>query len=270
MADHMTVGVIGGTGMLGRSMVAGLLGSGVVAPQSLWVANRSGNRGDLPEGVQVTADAQVLIRACEVVILSVPPAHFEALEVAASGKLVISVMAGVSRARIAAQTGAERVVRAMSSPAAAQRLAFSPWCGDLGDEDAARVAALLGACGTTVQFADEAQIEVFTALTGPVPGFVAQFAAAMADYAARRGVAPEVADMAVRQLFLASGQMLAETAPTPEEHVEEMIDYAGTTAAGLLAMRSAGLQAAVDAGLDAAVARTREIAEQGPQPGVAP
>ena len=101
MADHMTVGVIGGTGMLGRSMVAGLLASGVVAPQSLWVANRSANRGDLPEGVQVTADAQVLVRACDVVILSVPPAHFEALEMAASGKLVISVMAGVSRARIA-------------------------------------------------------------------------------------------------------------------------------------------------------------------------
>ncbi|MCT4370745.1 NAD(P)-binding domain-containing protein [Yangia mangrovi] len=260
MADQMTVGVIGGTGMLGRSLVTGLLESGVVAPRALWVANRSGSRGDLPEEVEVTADAQALVRACEVVILSVPPGLFEALEVDAADRLVISVMAGVSRVRIAAHTGADRVVRAMSSPAAARRLAFSPWCGDLGAEDAARVTALLGACGSTAEVPNEAQVEVFTALTGPVPGFVAQFAATMIDYAERRGVAPEVAHMAMRQLFLASGQMLAGDALAPDGHVQEMIDYAGTTAAGLLAMQAAGLQDVVDAGLDAAVARTRAIA----------
>ncbi len=259
MADRMTVGVIGGTGMLGRSLVGGLLDGGAVRPENLWVANRSGARGDLPEGVQVTAEAPELIEACDVVILSVPPALFEALEVDASGKLVISVMAGISRERIAAQTGAARLVRAMSSPAAARRLAFSPWCGDLDEADRARVAALLGACGTTAEVADEAQIEVFTALTGPVPGFVAQFAAAMGEYATRRGVAPEVADMAMRQLFLSAGEMLAGDAPSAQKHVQGMIDYAGTTASGLLAMQAAGLQQIVDEGLDAAVSRTREI-----------
>uniref|UniRef100_A0A2A3JZC1 Pyrroline-5-carboxylate reductase dimerisation domain-containing protein n=1 Tax=Alloyangia mangrovi TaxID=1779329 RepID=A0A2A3JZC1_9RHOB len=120
--------------------------------------------------------------------------------------------------------------------------------------------ALLGACGSTAEVPNEAQVEVFTALTGPVPGFVAQFAATMIDYAERRGVAPEVAHMAMRQLFLASGQMLAGDALAPDGHVQEMIDYAGTTAAGLLAMQAAGLQDVVDAGLDAAVARTRAIA----------
>ncbi|WP_226623096.1 pyrroline-5-carboxylate reductase family protein [Alloyangia pacifica] len=260
MTDGMTVGVIGGTGMLGRSMVTAFLDSGVVPPGALWVANRSGARGDLPEAVQVTADAQALAAACEVVILSVPPALFEALRIDASGALVISVMAGVSRARIAEHTGATRVVRAMSSPAAARRLAFSPWCGEVSTDDGTRVTELLGACGKAAEVADESQIEIFTAMTGPVPGFVAQFAAAMADYAARRGVAPEVADMAVRQLFLASGEMLAQEAPTPQQHVQEMVDYAGTTAAGLLALQDAGLQGVVDRGLDAAVARTREIA----------
>ncbi|SDI40794.1 pyrroline-5-carboxylate reductase [Alloyangia pacifica] len=259
MADRMTVGVIGGTGMLGRSLVSGLLDGGVVRPGELWVANRSGARGDLPEGVRVTADASELVAACDVVILSVPPGHFDALEIDASGRLVISVMAGVSRDRIAAHTGASRVARAMSSPAAARRLAFSPWCGELDEADRARVAAVLGACGTTAEVADEAQIEVFTALTGPVPGFVAQFAAAMADYATRRGVAPEVVDMAMRQLFLSAGEMLAGDAPTAQAHVQGMIDYAGTTAAGLLAMQAAGVQQVVDEGLDAAVARTREI-----------
>ncbi|WP_237220252.1 pyrroline-5-carboxylate reductase family protein [Salipiger sp. CCB-MM3] len=260
MGAQVTVGVIGGTGMLGRSLVTGLLASGEVAAEGLWVSNRSGGAEGLPDGVQATADAQALVAACDVVILSVPPAQFGALEIDASGKLVISVMAGVSAARIAEHTGAERVVRAMSSPAAARRLAFSPWCGALSAEDRAHVTRLLGACGSTAEVPDEAQIEIFTAMTGPVPGFVAQLAASMADYAERRGVAPAVADMAVRQLFLASGEMLAGDRQTASAHVRGMIDYAGTTAAGLLAMQEAGFQDAVDAGLDAAVARTREIA----------
>ncbi|MCA0997674.1 pyrroline-5-carboxylate reductase family protein [Alloyangia pacifica] len=260
MGAQVTVGVIGGTGMLGRSLVTGLLASGEVAAEALWVSNRSGRAEGLPDGVLVTAEAQALVAACDVVILSVPPAQFGALEIDASGKLVISVMAGVSAARIAEHTGAERVVRAMSSPAAARRLAFSPWCGALSAEDCAQVIRLLGACGSTAEVPDEAQIEIFTAMTGPVPGFVAQLAASMADYAERRGVAPEVADMAVRQLFLASGEMLAGDPQTASAHVRGMIDYAGTTAAGLLAMQEAGFQDAVDAGLDAAVARTREIA----------
>ncbi|WP_353471481.1 pyrroline-5-carboxylate reductase dimerization domain-containing protein [Salipiger sp. H15] len=259
MSTGMTVGVIGGTGMLGRSLVAALLDSGVVRPEHLWVANRSGARGDLPEAVRVTARAQELADACDAVILSVPPALFAALELRAPDALVISVMAGVSRARIAGQTGARRIARAMSSPAASRRRAFSPWCGDLPAEDRALVETLLGACGSTAEVADEAQIEVFTAMTGPVPGFVAQFAACMADYAARRGVAPEVAEAAVRQLFLAAGEMLAWDGPAPCEHVREMVDYAGTTAAGLLALQEAGLQRVIDDGLDAAVARTRAI-----------
>ncbi|MBE9639875.1 pyrroline-5-carboxylate reductase family protein [Salipiger mangrovisoli] len=260
MTQGLAVGVIGGTGMLGRSLVAGLLDSGLLRSGALWVANRSGTRGALPEEVRVTADAQELVAGCDVVILSIPPAQFGALDLDASGRLVISVMAGVSLARLAERSGASRVVRAMSSPAAARGLAFSPWCGAIGDADRARVTALLAAWGKTAEVADESQIELFTAMTGPVPGFVAQFAACMAEFATRRGISPSVADMAVRQLFLSAGEMMAQGAASPQDHVQEMVDYAGTTAEGLLAMQAAGVQRVVDIGLDAAVARTRKIA----------
>src|SRR5690606_14628964 len=139
-------------------------------------------------------------------ILAVPPAAAASIAIAAPGRLVISVMAGVSLARLAALTGATPVVRAMSRPAAGQGLAYSPWVAGSGvtARDRGTVRAIFDACGLTDELAEEDQIDQFTAMTGPVPGFVALYADAMIRHATARGIAPEVAERAIRQLFLAS------------------------------------------------------------------
>jgi pyrroline-5-carboxylate reductase len=150
----------------------------------------------------------------------------------------------------------------MSSPAAELDLAYSPVFAAPAAtaEDRDRTARLLGACGL-VDFIDtEAQIDTFTALTGPVPGFVAFFARAMTEHAIGAGIAPKIADRAVRQLFRAAGTILATDPRTPADHVAEMIAYAGTTAAGLELLEASDLTRIIDRALAAATARARTIA----------
>lgn len=262
MPEHVTFGLIG-AGMLGRAIARGLLESKVVAAENFWISNRSGRLSGFDDhrGLTVTSDNRALAAACDAILLCVPPAAAGDIGIHTPDRLVLSVMAGVSLARLRDLTGAARVVRAMSSPAAAARLAYSPWVASqaVTARDRHLVERLLGAIGQADEVFDEAQIEVFTAITGPVPGFVAFFADCMARYAIEQGVPDAVADRAVRQLFLAAGNMMAEGEATPRDHVREMIDYNGTTAAGLLAMRSSPLAEAIAGGLDAAVARTRSI-----------
>lgn len=264
MADGtLAIGIIGGSGMLGRAIATALLERGGIAPGRLWIANRSGRlaaEGALARA-RVTAKAQELADACDVILLSVPPDQAVELEISAPGKLVVSVMAGVSLDRIAQITGARRAVRAMSSPAAALGLAFSPWVAvpAVTDADRDALSVIFGACGATAEVASEAMVETFTALTGPVPGFVAYFAECMANFATSQGIPEDVADRAVRQLFLAAGQMMATGAATPADHVQEMVDYAGTTAAGLTAMRASALEVCLAEGLQAAVDKTRKM-----------
>jgi pyrroline-5-carboxylate reductase len=264
MADSaMTIGIVGGTGMLGRAIAVALLRSGTVPPARLWLSNRSGIAASISgfSGFHVTADNQALADACSLVLLCVPPTQAGALSLHTPDRLVVSVMAGVTRDEIARLTGASRVVRAMSSPAAAIGLAFSPWLPSAAvtPGDRAAVARLFSACGATAEVPDETQIELFTSMTGPVPGFVAYFAQCMTDYATRHGIAPETADLAIRQLFLAAGRIMAEGSDRPVDHVRAMIDYAGTTAAGLEAMRASPLASSIAAGLDAAVTKTRQM-----------
>lgn len=271
MASLPSLGIIGGTGMLGSAIARGLLRSGALGPDGLWVSSRSGGAAGLDADgpVRATDDSQALADACEIVLLSVPPAAAAGLRVDARDRLIVSVMAGVTVDRLREITSAERIVRAMSSPAAEHRLAYSPWLATPGvsTEDRERIAALFGAVGLTDEVPDEGQLDLFTAMTGPVPGFVAFYADCMVRFAVDRGVEPATAERAVRQLFRAAGFVLTDDPLSPAEHVRQMIDYAGTTAAGLEAMQAGQLADAIAHGLDAAVERARSIGGEGPRSG---
>jgi pyrroline-5-carboxylate reductase len=256
-----TVGIVGGSGQLGGAIARAVLGSGRIAPERVFISNRSGSRVGFEDwsGLNVTTRNQDLADKCDLILLSVPPAAAGDIAINAPDRLILSVMAGVTIARMGELTGARRIVRAMSSPAADIGLAYSPWCA--GEAVSARdrqwTQAFFETCGLADEVPDEDQIDRFTALTGPVPGFVACFAACMVDYAERNGIDPAVADRAVRQLFKAAGVIMANSQETPAEHVSYMIDYAGTTAAGLQAMKAAPLFRSIAEGLDAAYRRAK-------------
>lgn len=264
MATAHSIGIIGGTGQLGSAIAHGLLRNQFMTPERLWISSRSGNTAGFEEelGIRFTMRNQDLVDACRIVIVSVPPHLASTVGVNAEDRLVISVMAGVSMAQIEQQTHTRRVVRAMSNPAAEIGLAYSPWCAsaDLADEDREWTRRIFEACGQTDEVPDEDQIDHFTALTGPVPGFVAYYADCMVAYALKNGIDPVIADRAIRQLFHASGVVLAESKPSPGEHVRDMIDYAGTTAAGLKAMKASPLATSIEQGLAAAYQKAQRIA----------
>ena len=257
------VGIIGGTGQLGSAIATAWLETRTVLPENLWVSNRSGGAGSLAkwEEIRSTTDPQQLAANCDVIVLCVPPAEANSLKLAAGDAIVISVMAGVELSDLMSISGTNRVVRAMSSPAAAFQLAYSPWIAphSLSEDDTALVTRLLSACGLTDRIPTEDQIDHFTAMTGPVPGFVAYFADAVYEHAVKQGIADHVAQRAVQQLFLASSHVLAREGGPPREFVQEMIDYDGTTAAGLRALDQGPLKEAVSEGLVAAYDRTRSI-----------
>jgi pyrroline-5-carboxylate reductase len=263
MNPPIRLGILG-TGALGGDMARAMRRSGQWPPETLVLCNRSGRIAgfdDWPK-LRVETAPEALAGMAEILLLAIPPAELPRLALHAPDRPILSVIAGATVAQLAARTGSPRILRAMSSPAAETGLAFSPVFAAPGatPDDLALAERLLAACGAVAVVSDEAQIDTFTALTGPVPGFVAFFAHAMADHAVRSGIAPEIADRAVRQLFLAAGAVMAEGATTPAAHVQAMLDYAGTTAAGLAVLEASDVAEVVHRALDAAAERARTIA----------
>jgi pyrroline-5-carboxylate reductase len=261
MTETPRIAIIG-SGALGGAIARRWLATGCVTPDRLTVVSRSATPlAGAPE-VAATADAATLCAAADVVLLAVPPAQAQTLHLGASRALVLSVMAGVTLQHLGRITGHGRIVRAMSSPAAERGLAWSPWLApsELARDDRRLTRHLLSVLGETAEVAQEAHIDHFTALTGPVPGFVAAVAAAMIDHSVAQGLDRTTAERAVRQLFLAAGLAMAEAADSPADQVQAMIDYDGTTAAGLRVLRDGPVARALAEALEAAAKRARHTA----------
>lgn len=253
----LRLGIVGAGGWLGGAIARSALGAGLVVPTDLTLSYRS-KPPQVTDAVRTTQDNRELAERSDVIILSVRPEDWASLELDASGKLVISVMAGIRLARIAAHHGTTRVVRTLPNAAVELGFSYTPFFAADGAKATDRELArrLFECCGTVDEVASEEQLDYLSGLTGTGPAYPALVALAMERDAIARGFDPAVAARAVRALFVGTGRMLEAGSESSAEIVETFMAYRGVTAAGLDAMRESGLEAAIGAGLAAAWART--------------
>lgn len=250
------IGIIGGTGWLGGGLARALLETGFIPADQLIVSNRSGRHPLADTGAQVMADNQALVDASDVVILSVRPEQFKALNIQALGKRVISLMAGVTSRAIRSATGACVVVRAMPNAAIEIRQSFTPWhCAQgLNEADVALIQGLFECVGTARRVPTEEGIDYLSALSGTGPAFPALLMTALTRQAVSAGIPEEVARQAARGVVVSASQLLANH--DPQAMIDSLVAYKGVTAAALQSLIDAGfgeqIGRAVQAGADVA------------------
>ena len=264
MTAPRTLGIIGGSGWLGRSIGNAALSARLIVPGSLFLSNRSGPAGFVAwPDVWWTHDNQAVVERSDVVILSVRPEQFPAVEIDAHAKLVISVMAAVSTQTLRKRTGSTRIVRAMPNAAAEIGCSYTPWHAseDVSAAEKRFVRALFETCGTEDELPAEEDIDYLTGLTGSGPAFPALLAKAMLSHALSKGLPHAIARRAVQGVVAGASQLVTSSGASPDELIQTFLGYRGTTAAGLQAMIANGFDAAVHAGLDAAETAVAKMAD---------
>jgi pyrroline-5-carboxylate reductase len=250
--ENKTLGIIGGTGWLGRAIAEALLESAFIEPDRLLISNRSGV-GTFEPGVRLLADNQQLVDLSDIVVLSIRPEQFRELQINARGKLLISLMAGVPAAAISAATGADVVVRAMPNAAVEIRQSFTPWysAGSLCDRDRDRewVQRLFECVGSADEVPDEDCIDYLSALSGTGPAFPAMLQMALANQAVAAGIPQAIAQRAAQGVVVGGGQMLASR--DPRQIIESLMAYRGVTAAALQSMADQNIESIVGRALQA-------------------
>lgn len=259
MIDIGRVGIVGGSGWLGTAIAKALVGSGTVAVQRLTCSYRS-RKPENPVDCTWTRDNRDLVERSDVVILCVRPGDWSTIQVDAAGKLVISVMAGVTVEDIRRRAGSTRVARALPNAAAEIGYSYTPYFRASSEpQDGDIVSALFRSCGEVDAVASEEHIDYFTAMSGSGAAFPALLADAMMNDAIGRGVASDVARRAAQQVIVGAGRLQEHNGASPAETVQSFVDYAGTTAAGIIAMRENGFDSAISAGLEAAFRKARAL-----------
>ncbi|KIC31189.1 pyrroline-5-carboxylate reductase [Leisingera sp. ANG-S5] len=200
----------------------------------------------------------------DVVVLAVKPQIFEtfgtdwASALAESGT-VISIMAGISSARIAAGAGKPcSVVRCMPNMAAA--VGRSVNVAYTADSNRKKTFELLFSGSGAIQWiGDEDHIHLTTAISGSGPAYFFAFVEALAQAGAKAGL-PEPLSFDLSIDTMIGAAELLKTKRAPADLRQSVTSKGGTTAAALDAFGlHDNLKAIVEDAVAAAVARSRDL-----------
>lgn len=236
-----TLGFIGAGNMV-SAILDGVLKSGMVPPERIWLSNRSPEKLEpwKGRGVHTTLHNAEVAQQADIIILGVKPQVFDAVlpELApfAPGKCFVSIAAGISCAYLRRSLPGAMVIRTMPNTpmklgVGAIAVASAP---DVPGDVFSFACALFAATGE-VAVIDESQMDDFIAVSGSSPAFFFRFAAAMVAEAQRAGIEAEVALKMAAQSMLGSAEMLLRSGLSAKELERMVCSPGGTTLAALSA-----------------------------------
>jgi len=209
-----------------------------------------------------------------VVLLAVKPQLLAAAAEAAPGvspgrasavggerPLLISVLAGVTLARLQALFPAHRIVRAVPNTPALVRQGLTglAWGEGIPAEQQLWVRQLFAQVGEVLDL-PESQLDAFLALTSSGPAYVALVAEAMADGAVAAGLPRALALRLAHRTLAGTAALLQEQELHPAQLKDMVASPGGTTIAGLRQLERAGVRSALIEAVLAAAERSRQLA----------
>jgi pyrroline-5-carboxylate reductase len=222
----------------------------------------------LHPGLAVRADAAAAW-AAPVVLLAVKPQMLEAVAAAAPAAaaepgadppLLISVLAGVTLARLQRLFPGHRIVRAVPNTPCLVRAGLTAlaWGEGVAPGQRAWVQQLFAQVGEVLEL-PEAQLDGFLALTSSGPAFVALIAEAMADGAVAAGLPRAMAQHLAHRTLAGTAALLHERELHPGQLKDMVTSPGGTTIAGLRQLERSGVRSALIEAVLAAAERSREL-----------
>ena len=198
-------------------------------------------------GGEALTNAEVVARA-DLVILAHKPYQLEAVAagVDAAGKVVVTILGGVSVEQVGAANPRATVLRVEpNTPAAVRRgvLIFAA----TENPGAEPVKALFARVGTVVEL-PEKLIDVAGAVSGVGPAYWALFAEAWTDSAVRHGIPAALAATLVAETMAGTAALLTQTDTLALRR--GVTSPGGSTARGLAALERGGVRAALAEAMD--------------------
>jgi pyrroline-5-carboxylate reductase len=266
------VGFIG-AGNMGEALIRGLVNANVVAPEAIWASDVRLERLkelDSQYGIQLAPDNLEVVRQADVLIMAVKPQIMTAVlrEIAPvlnRRKLMISLAAGVSTARIRATLGREvRLIRVMpNTPALVlEGVTAIAKAEGLEADDLDVAGEIFSAVGRVVVL-DEELLDAVTGLSGSGPAYVAVVIESLADGGVKMGLDRLTAMTLATQTVLGAAKLLLETGMHPGALKDMVSSPGGTSIAGISALEEGGIRTTFIKAVERATGRSKELG-QGP------
>jgi len=244
-----------GGGNMAESIMRELINKKVVPPIDITVSEIIPARCEYLNqtyGIQAMEDTDVAVKAADIVIISVIPAHVpEVLKklrpLIVADTLLVSIAAGVTISRLAEDIGSDRkIVRIMPNTLGISGKGYSAACMNslCDDNDRSIVTEIFEALGQ-IMFIEENMFNAFTAFSnvGPLWGY--KMIEALTDAGVYIGFSrTEAKNIAIKNLIGSAG-VLDITGEHPAVKVDQMTSPGGVTIESLKVLQEEGFATAI-------------------------
>lgn len=257
-----------GTGVMGETLLAGLLRAGWAPTAIVGADRREARRQELEGryGVKCEASAADAVAGAETVIIVVKPQDVSELlpRIAhrlVPGALIVSLCAGVTTGQLEdALPERTPVVRVMPNTPAqvAEGMAAISAGAHASQVDLEKAVDIMEAVGQAIVVPERYQ-DAVTALSGSGPAYLFFVVEAMIDAGVGLGLPRDISTALVNQTMFGSAKLLVESERHPTLLREMVTSPAGTTAAALRHLEERSVKAAFMAAIEAARDRSAEL-----------
>lgn len=266
-----------GCGIMGETMIAGLINNHYVSPEQIVASHpRAERTKELHEkyGIRVfqdNAQAAKGLAAAErsIVVLSVKPQRLPAVLRDLKGsvdpdQLIVSIVAGATIKGLSEHLGIQRVVRAMPNTPSQIGKGITTWTcsSEVSDEDREMVKSLLTALGRELYVETENMIDMATSLSATGPTYIFMVMEALTDAGVHMGFSREIAKELVQETILGSVLFAMSSHKHPAELRNMVTSPGGTSAAAIYEMEKGGLRTVLSKAVYAAYRRAVELGQR--------
>lgn len=253
---------------MAAAMISGIASSGLVASQEVLAYDIDAAKAKNLQarwGIEAIDTCSCLIEKAEVIVLAVKPNTVAAVlhdyRQAFAGKAVISIAAGWTTEGLQENLDSStRVLRAMpNTPAMVGEgmIALSN-ATTFTNEEKNFAHRALGAIGKVI-WAEEAQMDAITGLSGSGPAYAYMFIEAMADAGVASGLTRKASYQLAAQTLIGSAKMVLEGDRHPGELKDAVCSPGGTTIAGVHSLEQRGFRGVVMDAVLAGIAKAIEL-----------
>ncbi|HVQ55856.1 MAG TPA: pyrroline-5-carboxylate reductase [Pyrinomonadaceae bacterium] len=266
-----------GCGVMGESMVAGLLRKEIVERTGISASHpRENRRQELKEkyGISVfegNADAAKTVagEGNSAIVLCVKPQRLanvlhDLKGVLSADQLVVSIVAGATIDALSTALGTKRIVRAMPNTPSQIGAGITAWtCTDaVGDRERAHVKELLAALGKELFVETENMIDMATSLSATGPTYIFMVMEALTDAGVHLGFSRDMAKELVQETMLGSVRFAMESHKHPAELRNMVTSPGGTSAEAIYQMEKGTLRTVLSKAVYAAYKRAVSLGEK--------
>lgn len=266
-----------GCGVMGESMIAGLLRKDLVDPKNISASHpRESRRKELADKHGITvfehnAEAAKAVAGKEnsAILLCIKPQRLARVLADLNGvlhldQLVVSIVAGATIEHLADELGTAKIVRAMPNTPSQIGAGITAWTCTEAVEATERghVREILAALGKELFVETENMIDMATSLSATGPTYIFMVMEALTDAGVHLGFSRDMAKELVQETMLGSVKFAMESHKHPAELRNMVTSPGGTSAEAIYQMEKGTLRTVLSKAVYAAYKRAVELGKK--------